>query len=68
MRDQIIFGLFDDRIREEALNNSWELTSLRKEGMRLESAAKGASEISDEAKLNKIGKYSLKNSKKGSKS
>ena len=64
VRDQIIFGLSDDRIREEALKHSWDLCNLRKEGMRLESAAKGASEISGEAKVNRVGKYSLKNAKK----
>ena len=63
VRDQILFGIISDDIREEGLKNSWELTELRKEGMRLESAAKGASEISGEVKLNRVGKYSLKHSK-----
>jgi len=37
---------------------------LCKEGMRLESTAKGAYEISGDMKINKIGKYSRKNQKK----
>ena len=62
VRDQIIIGMSSEEIREESLKNSWDLASLRKEGMRLESAAKSASEISGEGKINKVyGKYSRKN-------
>ncbi len=62
VRDQIVIGISSEEIREEALKNAWELGLLRKEGMRLESAAKGASEISGEGKINKVyGKYSRKN-------
>ena len=62
VRDQIIIGTTNEEIREESLKNSWDLNSLRKEGMRLESAAKGASEISGEGKINRVyGKYSRKN-------
>ena len=64
IRDQIVIGITSDGIREEALKNSWYLATLRKEGMRLESAAKGAAEITGEHKVNRIGKYSYKNSKK----
>ena len=60
IRDQIVIGSSSDQIREEALKESWGLAELRKEGMRLESASKGAAEISGELKLNKIGKYSRK--------
>ena len=60
IRDQIVIGTSSDQIREEALKESWGLAELRKEGMRLESASKGAAEISGELKLNKIGKYSRK--------
>ena len=64
VRDQIIIGILNEEIREEALKNSWDLTCLRKEGMRLESASKSASEISGDARINKIyGKYSRKNPK-----
>ena len=63
IRDQIVIGITSDGIREEALKNSWDLAILRKEGMRLESAAKGAAEITGEHKVNRIGKYSYKNSK-----
>ena len=58
VRDQIIFGITSHEIREEALRKSWELTELRKEGMRLENAVKGASQISSEVKVNFVGKYS----------
>ena len=64
IRDQIIIGTSSDLIREEGLRNSWGLSQLRKEGMRLESAAKSASEISREHGLNKLGRYSWKNNKK----
>lgn len=64
IRDQIVIGCCSDEIREEALKKSWELAKLRKEGMRIESAAKGASEITGDAALNKIGKYSFRNTKK----
>ena len=64
IRDQVVIGIVSDEIRQEALKNSWSLVDLRKEGMRLESAAKGASEISGEHNVNKVGKYSFKNTKK----
>ncbi len=35
IRDQIIIGTTHDKIREEALKNSWDLQQLRKEGMRI---------------------------------
>ena len=64
VRDQVVIGLKSDKIREEALKNSWELADLRKNGMRLESATKGAAEISgDSTTVNKLGKYSFKNIK-----
>ena len=63
VRDQIVIGTSCDEIREEALKNSWDLVNLRKEGMRLESAAKGASEISGDSRVNRVGKYSFKNTK-----
>jgi len=65
VRDQIVFGMLSEDIREEALKNSWNLTKLRNEGMRLESAAKSAIEISGEARINRVArKYSRKNPKK----
>ena len=45
IRYQIVIGLASDQICEEDLKNSWTLDILRKEGMHMESAAKGASEI-----------------------
>ena len=64
-RDQIVIGLLSEEIREEALKNAWDISNLRKEGMRIESAFKGASEIAGDTSLNKIyGIYSRKNSKR----
>ena len=65
VRDQVIIGTIDEEIRQEALKNSWDLNLLRKEGMRLESAAKGASEIGGEGNINSVyGKYSRENPNK----
>ena len=65
IRDQIIIGTNDNSIREEALKQSWDLKDLRQEGMRMESAARGGAQISNEgsSNVNKIGKYSFSNIK-----
>ena len=63
IRDQVVIGCSSDDIREEALKKSWEFNDLRKEGMHIESAAKGESAITGDV-INKLGKYSLKNTKK----
>ena len=63
VRDQIVIGTTSDEIREEALKKSWTLATLRTEGMRIESASKGALQISGDSNLNKIGKYSFRNTK-----
>lgn len=63
IRDQIIIGTREQSIREEALKKSWDLKTLRKEGMQMESAARGGAEMSCEA-VNKLGKYSYSNIKK----
>ena len=56
IQDQIIIGMLDAHIREEALMKSWDLQSLRLNGMKTESATKSALEISgDIASVNKIG-------------
>ena len=62
--DQIIIGTTHNKIREETLKNSWDLPKLRKEGMQIESAAKGVNELNNESPINKMGKYSYKNMKK----
>ena len=61
-RDQIIFGTRLQKIREEALLKSWDLATLRTEGMKIESATKGGAEIGGEG-VNRLGKYSFKNTK-----
>ena len=61
--DQIIIGLEDDFIREEALKHSWSLRDLQANGMRLESASRGAAEIAGDSTVNKLGKYSYRNMK-----
>ena len=63
IRDQVVIGTWHELIREEALKNSWCLADLRKEGMRLESAAKGAAEIGGQSSVHKIGAYSRRNNK-----
>ena len=63
IRDQIIIGLISNKIREEALKNSWNITQLRQQGMRIESATHGAAELSGDGTLNKLGRYSFKNQK-----
>lgn len=64
IRDQIIIGTTHDKIREEALKNSWDLQKLRMQGMQIESATKGLQELNNENPVNKMGKYSYKNTKK----
>lgn len=64
-RDQIVIGTSNNKIREEALKESWDLSTLRREGMRIESAYKSGAEISGEA-INRMGKYSKINSRKNS--
>ena len=63
IRDQIIIGTREQSIRQEALKKSWDLKNLRKEGMQMESAARGGAEMSGEA-VNRLGKYSYANIKK----
>ena len=62
VRDQIIISLIT--FTALALKHSWDLTKLQKAGMNLEIVAKGASEISGDSRVNKVGKYSCKNLKK----
>ena len=57
VRDQIVIGTNSKEIREEALLRSWDLKTLRHEGMKLESALKGGAEITGE-QINKVGRYS----------
>ena len=61
-RDQIVIGTRYQNIREEALLKSWNLPTLRTEGMKMESAMKGGTEIGGED-VNRLGKYSHKNNK-----
>ena len=66
IRDQIVIGTHSNEIRDEALRKSWDLATLRKEGMQIESASRGGLEIAGE-KIDKMGKYSyqkMKDSKK----
>ena len=58
IRNQILYGTSNDKIREEAIKRSWDLENLRKEGMQMESAARGSAMISGEtAAVNKLGNY-----------
>ena len=62
VRDQIIIGTTNSKIREEALLRSWNLNELRTEGKKMESAIRGEAEISG-GPVNRIGKYSFSNLK-----
>ena len=57
-RDQIIIGTSSNKIREEALKQSWNLEQIKREGMQIESALHGVAELPVEAQLNKVGQYS----------
>ena len=59
IRDQIIIGMKDNYIRQEALKRSWDLLTLRQEGMKIESATRGGAEIAGED-VYKMGTYSYK--------
>ena len=63
IRGQIIIGTSNNIIRGEALLKSWNLATLRQEGMKIESAARGGAEISGE-EVNKVGKYAYSKVKK----
>ena len=63
IRDQIIIGTSNNAVKEEALLKSWDLATLRKEGMKMESAQKGGIELAGDNDLRRIGKYSNKNTK-----
>ena len=62
IRDQIVIGTINNTIREEALRKSFDLDTLRRVGMQIESAERGGAEISGEG-LNRLGKYSYSNIK-----
>ena len=65
IRDQIIIGMKNNNIRQGALKRSWDLQTLRQEGMKIESAERGGAEIHGED-VYKMGAYSfqkLKNKK-----
>ena len=67
--DQVLIGTNNTKIREEAFLKSWEFANLRMEGMKIESAMRGESEISSSGgmNVNKVGKYSYKNLRNKSK-
>ena len=60
IRDQIIIGTHNDKIKQDALKKSWDLKTFKANGMQIESAQRGAQELSKDNDLNKIGKYSRK--------
>ena len=59
IRDQIIIGLNSNDMRQEALKKLWDLDTLRREGMKMESAARGGAEINGED-IYKMGAYLFK--------
>ena len=66
IRDQIVIGTHHNEIREEALKKSWDLPTLRKEGMKIESATRSGAEIAGENTINRVGKYAFTKLKSGS--
>ena len=54
IRDQIVIGTHNEKIREQALLKSWSLEDLRKKGMKAESAARGEEKISRNTNVSKI--------------
>ena len=63
IRDQILIGTTNSDVRDEALKQSWGLSELRTEGMKMESAARSGAQISNEQILNKVGKVKFQNKK-----
>ena len=63
IRDQIVIGTVNNTVREEALLKSWDLKTLRKEGMQVESAQKSGAELAGDS-IRQVGKYSSKQNKK----
>ena len=63
VRDQILIGTTNSKVREEALLKGWDLAAVRTEGTKLESASRGEAEISGGA-VNKLTKYSFSNLKR----
>ena len=61
-RDQIIIGTHIESIRDRAMMKNWDLATVRLEGMKIESASRGSSQIGTES-VNKVGKFSYKNVK-----
>ena len=59
IRDQIVIGTRYNDICQEALKKAWDLNTLRRDGMAMESALKGSAAITGED-VNKVGKYSRK--------
>ena len=62
VRDQIIIGLKSNDICQEALKKPWDLDTLRREGMKMESVARAGAEINGED-IYKIDAYSFKSLK-----
>ena len=58
VRDQIIIGPKSNDICQEALKKSWDLDTLQREGMKMESAARGGAEINGED-IYKMGAYTF---------
>ena len=59
IRDEIIIGTKDNDIRHKAVKRSWDLETLRREGMKMESASRGDAEFNSE-NIYKMGIYSFK--------
>ena len=54
-RDQLILGISNNKIREEALKQSRNLDQIQREGMQIKNVLHGVAQPSGEAQLNKVG-------------
>ena len=62
IQDQIIIERKNNDIHQEGLKKLWDFDTLQREGMKMESAARGGAEINGED-ICKMGAYSFKSSK-----
>ena len=63
-RYQIIIRTTDDKIREEALKNSWDIKRVKGEEIHTQSVVHGMFELSGESDINKVRRYPMRSSSK----
>ena len=63
IRDQINIGMTENSIRQESMKLNWNLDTLRRDGMAMESSIRGGAELAGEKAINKVGKYAFRKTK-----